>query len=82
MALLLPHNDATRLLGQKCTRENDCWAPDQAGSKIPDVSGLNAALFSSLESSLMSPRLFTSSDIYFNQTDIPADRNLPPTYAG
>lgn len=62
--------------------QGKCWAPDQAGSKIPDVSGLNVGLFGSLESSLMSPRLFTSSEIHFNQTDIPADRNLPPTCAG
>lgn len=79
----MQHNrGGDQISGREQTMENDCWVPDQAGSRTPDVSGLNVALFSSLESSLMSPRPSPSSDIHFNQTDIPADRNLPPTYPG
>lgn len=76
-------NEVDQISGCEQTMKNDRWVPDQAqGSKTPDVRGLNVGLFSSLESSLMSPRPFTSSDVHFNQTDIPADRNLPPTYPG
>lgn len=50
--------------------------------QIPDVSGSKVGLFSSLGSSLMSPPPFTSSDTHFYQTDIPANRNLPPISTG
>lgn len=77
----MQHNHGVdQMSGREPTMENDCW--DQAGRRTPDVSGLNVAFFSSLESSLMSPRPSPSSDIHFNQSDSPADRNLPPTYPG
>lgn len=60
-------------------KENDFWLPDQAGSKIPDVSGLNVGFCSSLEPPLTNLPPVTSSDIHLSQTDKRADRNLPPT---